>query len=169
MLVLRQLTFAAITLAVPCFAQTGTVMFYSISLSTLKQVKVATTPIGTVPFTGWLFDGSQRLAHASAGRFMTFHLAAGQHSFTVPYSSCGPGKTALLLQIESGGHYCVRLSASDVNPIVVPIAYVDSKIEQVPCGQASQEAKKYKRIDVKRVDVTARNMLDASPTFPEAN
>jgi hypothetical protein len=34
MLVLRQLTFAAITLAVPCFAQTGTVMFYSISLST---------------------------------------------------------------------------------------------------------------------------------------
>jgi hypothetical protein len=67
-------------------------------------------PVGTAPFTGWLFDGEQKVAHAQAGRFMSFRLVVGEHKFTVPYKSKGPGKTALHLKVENGGHYCVRLA-----------------------------------------------------------
>jgi hypothetical protein len=49
----------------PTGAQTGTVTFYSIDLSAKKQVKTALTPVGTVAFTGWLFDGDKRVAHAT--------------------------------------------------------------------------------------------------------
>jgi hypothetical protein len=159
----------------PSAAQTGTVTFYSINLSSKKQVKTAVTPVGTVPFTGWLFDGDKRLVHASRGRFMSFQLPAGPHDFTVPYKSKGAGKKpcqpmdCLHLDVESGRHYCVRLSAKDVNPIVVPIMFVDSRIEQVSCQDASQEAGKYKRIDLKRVEPAVRSALDASPDFPREN
>jgi hypothetical protein len=161
--------------AFPSAAQTGTVTFYSIDLSAKKQVKTALAPVGMVPFTGWLFDGDKRLAHASRGRFMSFQLPAGPHDFTVPYKSKGPGTKpcqpmdCLRLDVESGGHYCVRLSAKDVNPIVVPIMFVDSRIEQVSCRDASQEAGKYKRIDLKRVEPAQRSALGASPDFPQEN
>lgn len=159
----------------PACAQTGTVTFYSINLSAKKQVKTALTPVGRVAFTGWLFDGDKRVAHATRGRFMTFQLPAGTHNFTVPYKSTGPGKKpcqpkdCLHLDIESGRHYCVRLSAEDVNPIVVPIMFLDSRIEQVSCPDAFQEAGDYKRIDLKRVEPTFQSALDASPDFPRGN
>jgi hypothetical protein len=159
----------------PSGAQTGTVTFYSINLSAKKQIKTALAPVGTVPFTGWLFDGDKRLAHATRGRFMSFQLPAGSHDFTVPYKSKGPGRKpcqptdCLQLEVESGRHYCVRLSAKDVNPIIVPIMFVDSRIEQVSCHEASQEAAKYKRIDLKRVEPALRSALDASPEFPPEN
>jgi hypothetical protein len=159
----------------PSSAQSGTVTFYSIELSAKKQVAVALTPVGTVPFTGWLCDGDKRMVHATRGRFMSFQLPAGPHDFTVPYKSKGPGqkpcrpRDCLRLEVESGRHYCVRLSARDVNPIVVPIGFVDSQIEQVSCRDASQEAGKYRRIDLKRVEPALRPVLDASPDFPREN
>ena len=130
---LLPLVLAAI--AMPCRAQTGRVTFYSIGLSAKQQVKDAVIPVGTAPFTGWLFDGSQRMMHAQSGRFMTFHLAAGEHQFTVPYHSSGPGKTTLHLRVN-GGHYCVRLSAKYVNTVVLPFRFLDSQVEQVSCQQA---------------------------------
>lgn len=157
---------------VPAGAQTGTVTFYSIDLSIKKQFKVALAPVGTVAFTGWLFDGDKRVGHARRGRFLKLQLPAGPHDFTVPYKSKGPGRgpcqpmNCLHLDVESGRHYCVRLSAKDVNPIVVPIMVLDSRIEQVPCQQASQEAGKYKRLDLKRVEPAFRSVLDAAPDFP---
>jgi hypothetical protein len=75
----------------------------------------------------------------------------------------------LHLNVESGRYYCVRLSAKDVNPIVVPVMFLDSKIEQVSCPEASQEAGKYKRIDLKRVEPTFRSALDASSDFTGVN
>jgi hypothetical protein len=153
-------------------AQTGTVTFYSIDLSAAKQVQTALSPVGTVAFTGWLFDNSKRVAHATRGRFMTFQLPAGLHNFSVPYKSKGPGKKpcqpmdCLHLDVESGKKYCVRLSAKDVNPIVVPIMFLDSRIEQVSCGVASQEAGKYKRIDLERVEPTFRYALEPAPDYP---
>jgi hypothetical protein len=156
-------------------AQTGTVTFYSIDLSVKKQVKTALAPVGTVAFTGWLFDGDERLAHATRGRFMSFQLLAGPHDFTALYKAKGPGNKpcqsmdCLHLEVESGGHYCVRLSAKDKNMIVVPIVFLDSRIEQVSCQEASQEASKYKRIDLKRVEPPIRSALDASPDFPRQN
>ena len=156
-------------------AQTGTVTFYSIDLPIKAQFKVAFAPVGRVPFTGWLFDGDKRVAHATRGRFMSFELSTGLHEFTVPYKSTGPGKKpckstdCVHLDVESGGHYCFRLSAKDVNVIVVPFMFLDSRIEQVSCQDAFQEAGKYKRIDLKRVEPASRSVLDASPDFPSEN
>lgn len=159
----------------PAAAQMGTITFYSIDVSAKKGVEIALTPVGTVAFTGWLFDGDKSLAHATRGRFMTFRIPAGPHNFTVPYKSKGPGKKpcrpvdCLHLDVESGTHYCVRLSARDVNPIVVPIMFLDSRIEQVSCKDAAREAGKYKQLDPKRVDPAVRSALDTSPDFPREN
>jgi hypothetical protein len=173
------LAIAVVAAPFPGTAQTGAVTFYSIAVSAKRQVKIALTPTGRVAFTGWLFDGDRRMAHATRGRFMTFHLPTGEHDFTVPYKSRGPGKNLksppqgrddlLHLQVESGGHYCVRLSAKDVNPIVVPIMFVESKIERVSCQEAFQEAGTYKRIDLKRVDPAVLPEFDNSPDFPKDN
>jgi hypothetical protein len=158
-----------------CSAQTGTVTFYSIQLSAGQQAKVALSPVGTVAFTGWLFDGDKKLVHAARGRFMTFQLPAGPHDFSTPYKSKGPGKKpcapmdCLHLEVGSGSHYCVRLSAKDVNTIVIPLSFVNSRIEQVSCHDAFQEAGKYKRIDLKRVDSGAQALLDPSMEFPRDN
>jgi hypothetical protein len=170
-----RLAFVLSGFIVPSAAQTGTVTFYSIDLSAKQQVKVALSPVGTVAFTGWLFDSDKRLVHATRGRFMRFAFSAGPHEFTVPYKAKGPGNKAcqpmdcLHLDIESGGNYCVRLSAKDVNAIIVPFGLVDSTIELVSCQAAFQEAGKYKRVDVKRVEPAARSALDASPDFPMVN
>jgi len=134
-------------------------------------MKDSLVPVGTVPFTGWLFDGNQRLAHVQSGRLMGFHVAPGEHLFTVPYHSKRPGtKTVLNLKVEPEGKYCVRLYAKYVSgSVLVPIMYVDSHIEQVPCLQASKEAGSLKPIDVKRVDPAVRAELESSPSFPRDN
>ena len=120
------MTYALAGFVVPCAGQTGSVTFYSIDLSVKQQVKVALAPVRMVAFTGWLFDGDKKLAHATRGRFMTFEVSAGPHLFTVPYKAkppdpkdCGP-QDCLHLDVESGHRYCVRLSAKDVNAVVVP-------------------------------------------------
>lgn len=160
------LLLAFVAVEVPCFAQTGTVTFYSIRLSAKQEVKAAVVPVGTVPFTGWIFDGNQRLAHAQGGRFMSFHLAAGEHLFTVPYHSNHPGKTTLHLKIEANDHYCVRLSAKYISgSLLVPVAYVDSQIEEVSCQQALKEAGNFKPIDTKRIDPAVRTELESSTSF----
>ncbi len=106
---------------------------------------------------------------------MSFQLPAGPHDFTVPYKSKGPGKKlcqpmdCLHVDVETGGHYCVRLSAKDTNMIVVPIMFLDSRIERVSCQEAVQEAGEFKRIDLNRVEPALRPELDASPKFPQTN
>ena len=103
-------TLALVAFAMPCVAQTGTVTFYPSDFSGKQLVRNLVVPVGTVPFNGWLFDGNQRLAHTQYRHFMSFHLAAGEHQFTVPFHSKGPDKKPILhLNIEAGGHYCVRL------------------------------------------------------------
>lgn len=95
-------------LAKPCLAQTGTVIFFTDAYSA-KTTAAALLPKSEQPFTGWLFDGPQRLAHVRPGRFMAFHLAAGAHSFTVPWHPGHPGKDTLVINVEDGGQYCVHL------------------------------------------------------------
>jgi hypothetical protein len=146
------------------------VTFYSIGLSGKQQVEAAVIPVGTAPFTGWLFDGDQKMAHVQGGRFMSFRLAFGEHQFTVPYKANGPGKTTLHLKVESGGHYCVRLSAKykSGSPLL-PVFFLDSQIEQVSCQQALKEAELYKPTDIKRIDPAVRGELESSTTFPIDN
>jgi hypothetical protein len=162
--------FATICFALPCAAQSGTVTFYSYALRPKQQLRAAVVPVGTTSFAGWLYDGNKKMAHASAGRFMTFQLEVGRHEFFASNKSKDPGKTSLHLDIESGGRYCVRLSAKYVSSApVLLIAFLDSKIEQTPCQQAVQEADGYKRIDFKRVEPAVQAELDTSSTFPREN
>lgn len=167
---MRHLALAAL-IAAPCLAQTGSVTFYSNALTAKEVVKLTLVPVGEQPFTGWLFDGPQRLAQARAGRFMTFHLAAGTHSFTVPWNSKGPGKKPVLtLNVEEGGNYCIRLSAKYVTGApVLPVGWADSRIQQVPCQRAFQEARTAKPLESKRVDPAVRANFDPAATFPRQN
>jgi hypothetical protein len=164
---MRQFALAVLTVSAPCVAQTGSVTFYSNALTAKETVKLTLVPVGEQPFSGWLFDGPQRLAHARPGRFITFRLAPGTHSFTVPWKGSGPGKTPLVFNVAEGAHYCVRLSAKYVNgSVLLPVGWANSRIEQVPCQQAFQEAGTSKPLERKRVDAGALGELDPSPTFP---
>ena len=154
-----------------CTGQTGSVTFYSNKLSAKEVIKDTVVPKGTTGFNGWLFDGDQKLMHAQIGYFATFNLAAGEHQFSVPYHSSHPGTKSLLnLKVEADGHYCVRLFAKYVSAsLLLPVAYLDSQIEQVPCQQALQEAGGVKPIEMKRVDPGARTKLDNATSFPARN
>jgi hypothetical protein len=149
----------------PCLAQTGTVIFYSDAYNA-KNTAAGLLPRSQQPFFGWLFDGPQPLAHVRPGRFLAFHLPAGDHSFTVPWTSKHPGKDTFVIHVEEGGQHCVRLYAKMTNYEVIPWQTMDSKIEEVPCLVAQQKASRLKPIELKRVSPAVRSELDAATTFP---
>ena len=149
----------------PCLAQTGTLTFYTPGNS-VKSAAAGVLPRSQQPFTGWLFDGSQPLAHVRPGRFMTFHLKPGAHSFTVPWHSTQPGKEPLVINVEGGVQRCIRLSAKMTNLEVAPFQWLNSEIKDVPCQRAQSEAAHMKPIDIKRVDPAVRAELDPAKTFP---
>ncbi|MGA3345819.1 MAG: hypothetical protein ABSC76_13210 [Terracidiphilus sp.] len=145
-----------------CLAQTGTVTFYSRSISAKSEAAVF-LPKSEQPFGGlqggWVLDGPQRLARVRAGRFVTFHLGPGEHSFT-DAGPTGPSKKPLVINVMDGGQYCVRLFAEMVN------LEWDNQIEEVPCQQAQREAAHLKPIETKRVEPVVRAELDSQTTFP---
>jgi hypothetical protein len=157
---LRVALFATLSVA-SCLAQTGTVTFYSRGISAKSEAAVF-LPKSEQPFGGWLFDGSQRLAQVRHGRFVTFHLNPGAHSFTV-LGPPGPGKKPLVINVKDGGQYCVRLFAKMINLGVY--GRWDSQIEEVPCQQAQRDAAHLKPIEIKQVDPAVRAELDPGTTF----
>jgi hypothetical protein len=160
-----RLALIAILSAASCLAQTGAVALYTQGNSA-KSVAAGVLPSSQQPFTGWLFDGPQRLAHVRPGRFMIFHLNPGEHSFTVPWHSTGPGKDKLVVNVEGGGQYCVRLYAKMTNFEVIPFVRLNSQIEEVPCQQARRDAAHMKPIKIRQVDPAVRAELDPTTTFP---
>ena len=149
-----------------CLAQTGAVTFYSRSISA-KNVATEFLPKSEQPFGGlqggWLFDGPQRLARVRMGRFVTFHLSPGEHSFT-DAGPTGPSKKPLVINVKDGGQYCVRLFAKMIN--LGLLASWDNQIEEVPCQRAQREAAHLKPIEFKQVDPAVRTELDPRMTFP---
>jgi hypothetical protein len=135
------------------FFRSAVVTFYTPG-NTAKSVAAGLLPRSHQPFTGWLFDGRQRLAHIQHNRFMTLHLAAGEH------------KEPLLINVESGGQSCFRLYAKMTNFEVIPYSRLNSQIEEVPCDQAQREAAHMKAIDQKRVDPAVRGELAPATSFP---
>jgi hypothetical protein len=159
----------AVLSALCCPAQSGTVTFYSQSLS--AKIEVASIlPKNEQPFGGlqggWVFDGSQRLARIRMGRFVIFHLVPGEHSFA-DESFTGRSKKPLVIDVKDGGQYCVRLFAKVINLEVY--GQWDNQIEEVPCQQAQREAVHLKPLGIKRVDPAARAELDPATTFPVEN
>ncbi|HEX4308431.1 MAG TPA: hypothetical protein VHZ25_00315 [Acidobacteriaceae bacterium] len=144
----------------PCFAQTGTVTFYSYGAS-VKTEKAGTMP--TVrPFTGWLFDGQQRLARAQDGHFVTFHLAAGQHSFSAALDSDKPGKEPVVVTVRDGQHSCFHLySKVELNDALLYVGLA-GKVEPVRCGDAAEGVGKSKPLEAKRIDPAVLAEVDAS-------
>jgi hypothetical protein len=148
--------------------KTGTVTFYSIQLGAGQQIEDAVVPVGKAPFTGLLYDGGQRMAHARGGRFVIFRLPVGDHQFSASYRSLDPGDPALHLNLADGVSYCVRLSAryKSGSPFI-PLGVVHSVIEQVPCDQAWKEAGGYRPLELNRIDAAVRTNLVSSQTFPK--
>jgi hypothetical protein len=165
------LPLALIAISMPCLAQTGIVTFYSTKLTAAQEIRDYFVPVGTgAPFTGWVFDGKQKMVHAQGGRFMTFHLAAGEHQFSAHYHSKNAGTDVAHLNVKEGGHYCIRLSAKYVSgSVFAPIAFLDSQVQEVSCQHALEEAGSYKPIDAKRVDPALRTKFEPSPSFPKDN
>jgi hypothetical protein len=164
---LRVALIAALS-ATPCLAQTGTVTFYTPGNSA-KSVAADLLPSSKQPFTGWLFDGSQPLAHVRPGRFITVHLNPGARTFTVPWHSTRPGKEPLVMNVEGGGQYCVRLYAKMRNIEVLPVTWVNSQIEEIPCTDAQREAAHMKPIEIKWVAPAVRSELDLATSFPNGS
>lgn len=150
-----------------CLAQTGSVTFYSRSITAKTEVAVF-LPKSEPPFGGlqggWVLDGPQRLARVRTGRFATFHLTPGEHSFT-DEGPTGASKKPLVINIKDGGQYCVRLFAKMIN-IAGVYAQWENQIEEVPCQQAQREAAHLKPLDLKRVDPAVRPQFDSQKTFP---
>jgi hypothetical protein len=155
-------------MATPCVAQTGSVTFYSEVMSAKEGLKAYVMPTGTVPFFGWIYDGQQRLAREDAGRFVTFRLPVGLHTFSAGMSRHHPCKATIALNLQPGEHACVRLRMSYVTPapVVLPVSWTTSKIDEVPCDQALREAAKTKPLESKRVDAPVRAEVDATAAFP---
>lgn len=149
-----------------CLAQTGTVTFYSRSITTKSEAAVF-LPKSEPPFGGlqggWVLDGPQRLARVRTGRFVTFHFSPGEHSFT-DAGPTGASKKPLVINVKDGGQYCVRLFAKMINLGVY--GQWDNQIEEVPCQQAQREAAHLKPLDIKRVDPAVRPQFDSQKTFP---
>jgi hypothetical protein len=153
--------FAALS-ATSCLAQTGTVIFYTPGISVKSEAAVF-LPKSQQPFSGWLSNGPQRLAHFRPGRFAIFHMNPGAYSFTV-LDTPGPARGALVINVKDGSRHCVRLFARMIN--VGVYAQWDNQIEEVPCERAEREAAHLKPIGIKRVDPAARADLDSTTTFP---
>jgi hypothetical protein len=147
-------------------AQTGTVTLYSRGI-TAKSAAAAFLPKSEQPFGGlqggWVLDGPQRLARVRTGRFVTFHLSPGEHSFT-DLGPTGVTKKPLVINVKEGGQYCVRLFAKMIDLEVY--AQWDNQIEEVPCRQARLEVAHMKPVEIKRIDPAVRAELDSQTTFP---
>jgi hypothetical protein len=162
-LVLRLVLVSAFLIS-PCFAQTGTVTFYSYGASVKDEIP-GTLP--TVrPFTGWLFDGQQRLAHAQDGHFVTFRLAVGRHSFTAALDSGKPGKEPVLVDVRDGQHSCFHLYSKVELDQALLFVGLAGKVKQMPCRDAALGAGKPKPLEAKRIDPAALAEVDASAAFP---
>ena len=91
------------------------------------------------------------------------HFSPSAHSFSVEGPS-GSAKQPLVINVEAGGQYCVRLFANLMNLEVY--AQWENEIEKVPCQQAQSEAAHLKPIEIKRVDPAVRAEFDLSTAFP---
>jgi hypothetical protein len=172
------LLLAGATLTMHGLAQTAKVTFYSDAIEAKDALRIGLVPAGNEPFPGWLYDGSDKLAHFLPGHFVTFHLQPGIHAFSASGSSKRPSSgvpqgnshrpsSVLHLEIERGENYCVRLSAKYVNWAVIPMQTYEPRIEQVPCNEEINEAKNTKPLDKKRIEKSAQDDIDPSLVFPK--
>jgi hypothetical protein len=156
----------AILFAPYCRAQAGTVTFYSRSITAKSEAELI-IPMSKQPFGGlqgeWVLDGEQQLARVRAGRFVTFHLTPGEHTFT-DSGLTGDYEMPLVMNVKAGGQYCVRLFATLI--YVGFVSLWQNRLVEVPCEQAQREAAHLKPIDIKQVDPAVRAEFEPQKKFP---
>ncbi len=153
----------ALNLLLPC--QTGTVTFYTPGNS-VKSVSAGLLPRSQQPFTGWLFDGTQRLAHVSPGRFMTFHLDPGAHTFTVPWHSTKPGKDQLLINVKGGGQVLRPALRNHDQLRIDSLGTAQQPDRRSSMSASAARSRPHEAHRNKRVDPSVRIELDPVTTFP---
>ncbi len=162
------LAFGALFVATPCMAQTAKVTFYSPTMTRKEAAKILTVPVGTEPFTGWIYETDKKLANIWIGQFVTFNFDPGKHTFSSSKQPAKSPKSALELDLQKGETYCVRVTMKYENTVVVPLmAFSQARFTQIPCAQAKQEAERLKPLAKKRVDKAALENWDLSQKFPE--
>ena len=82
------------------------------------------------------------------------------------WHSSRPGKEPLVINVEGGGRYCVRLYTKMTNFEVIPYEHLNSQIEEVSCQLAQSETAHMSPIEIKRVDPAVRAEFAPTATFP---
>ena len=160
------LVLGALFIAAPCIAQTANVTFYSPTMTRKEAMKDLVEPVGTEPFSGWIYDTDKKLANLWIGQFVTFSFDPGKHTFSPSKQPAQSPKSALELDLLTGGTYCVRVTMKYESTVVSPVQFSQARFTQIPCAQAKQEAERLKPLAKKRVDKVALENWDPSQKFP---
>jgi hypothetical protein len=128
--------------ATPHSAPDALVTFYNQGSQFAPLAPVAKDGI----FAGWVWDGKTLLIafqeskwQIHGNRFITFHLPAGEHEFSVSYQNYAPKKGHVDTVLEAGKHYYFRTRVESWNALVV--SDFRPKLDTVTCKEAITEAR----------------------------
>ena len=145
-------------------AQTAQVTFYS-SASFGKSL----VPLSGSAFYGYVFDGDTEMVNLYFGRFATFNLPAGTHTFSAGLSKKQPPQEAdgkLTMELVAGKQYFVSAVYNYTHHVFYIYDSHHAVLTEETCDYAQEKASKTKLISSGRVAKPERNLLDPTQAFP---
>ena len=132
---------------------------------TIAEAVSGITIKGDAPSIANLFDGKQKLAYITPGRFVSIQLPAGKHVLTASREFNYPdGKAPVELSVERGGHYFYRMRTTRK---MTPLGQrLTARLEAVSCEVSRDEAASHKAISIDRVEKDKRSSLVDKDSFP---
>ncbi len=115
-------------------------------------------------FMGALFDGNQPLAYIRHGRFVTFRLSPGTHTFSASFSNHPAANSQFTLDLISNGSYFVRAVAESRGIVIVDVP--KGLLSSVTCQVAHQEGVKALPLEEKHIPQDAKTAWDAVSMIP---
>jgi len=165
---MRAIAVFVLTLSLSAAAQEpGVVTIYAAGEWT--KATVAKAILGTVkgdaPSIANLFDGKEKLAYITPGRYLSIQLAPGIHTLTASREFDHPdGKAPVELSVEQGVHYFYRMRTSrKMTPLGQKLT---GRLDPVTCKEARDEAASHKPIATDRVEKSKRAALVDTASFP---
>ncbi len=156
------LLLAPLVFARTAFAQTAQVTFYASG----SQAKLLLPKSEDAAFVGWIYDGPQKLTLLAPGRFGTFTLPAGVHSFSASFSKHPAANSQLVLTLEPEHSYFVAVTAYQVNTIVTPIGWHHGILAETDCATAQEHAGRQKPVKSRWVDKAVASTHSPSAQLP---
>ena len=116
-------------------------------------------------FNGRIMDEYDQLAMLLPGRFITFHLDAGPHTFSANswMVSRPEGGGHLNLDLVAGKHYYIGAYLEQL------VVWGQPRLEQRTCEQARDDNEKTKRLDEKHLKKYGKERLVAEASFPSCS